>query len=184
MKNNIFRYIKLKNLASLLAFTFLLQTINTAAFSQTEKGLWQVGGSMGFNNYKGSNSLFINPSGGYFFTNHLSAGAGLSFSFSKTDNTKYYGTGIYPYVSYYFGKGKLQPVLSIEAPISYYSFKVNEDYGGLNSSEWNTNFIAGAGVSYFLNENAAIEGILGYNFSGESLYLSFGFEIYLGKRKE
>jgi len=184
MKNNFYRYIKLKNLASMFVFTVMLQTIYTDASSQTEKGLWQVGGSAGFNRDEGGGRMSVTLSNGYFITNHLVAGGGLSFSFSKTDYSKYYGTGFSPYVSYYFGKGKLQPVLSIAAPISYSYFKAGDDYGGTNSSRWDTGFMTGGGVSYFLNDNAAIRGGLGYNFSGKNLYMTFGFQIYLGKRKE
>lgn len=171
-------------LVSLLVIVSLLLTISIEALSQPEKGLWQVGGSVAFNHDKEYNHLSINPAAGYFITNHLVAGTGLSFTFSKTAYSRIYGTGIYPYASYYFGKGKLQPLLSIAVPISYYSYKVEADYGGDNSSGWNTNFMTSAGVSYFLNDHAAIEGALAYNLDGKNFYLSFGFEIYLGKRKE
>lgn len=183
MKNSICRYIKLKNLTALLAIAVMLLTLNTVAFSQTQTEIWQVGGSAGFNRIDGANSMSLGLSGGYFITNHLVAGAGLSLSFIKSDYSKYFGTGFSPYAGYYFGKGKLQPFITIAAPITYYSTKM-EDFEEYNSSEWRTSFMTGAGVSYFLNDNAAIEGVLGYNFASENLYLSFGFEIYLGKRKE
>ena len=111
MKNNYYRYINLKNLASLFVITVMIQTVGNEAFSQTVKGLWQVGGSAGFNRQEGADNISFSLSSGYFITNHLVAGGGLSFSFLKTDYSKSYGTGLYPYVSYYFSRSKLQPML-------------------------------------------------------------------------
>lgn len=177
-KNNYF----LKGLFRIILSAFFMLSFSMVS-AQTSKGLWMVGGNLGFNRYEDYTSFSINPNAGYLFTDHLGAGLGLGFSgyFSEGGSTLF--TGINPFGKYYFGSGKTQPFLSASAGYNYRRYKYDSDYTNWNydSSDWNFSWNVAAGVSYFLNKNAAIEGIIGY--SG-NIYISFGFQIFLGTGKD
>lgn len=63
----------------ILSAFFMLSCSMVSA--QTSKGLWMVGGNLGFNHYEDGTSFNITPNGGYLFTDRI--GAGLSFNFSS-----------------------------------------------------------------------------------------------------
>ena len=139
-----------------------------------------VGGNLGYNNDDNQNTVRIAPNGGYLFTDHIAAGLSLNLSGTFSDWISGYSTAAAPFVRYYFGSGKTQPVLLASAGYRYfyYDYKDYPDYyDTAGVFHWNV----GAGVSHFLNQNAAIEGILGYN---ESFNISFGFQIFLGRQTD
>lgn len=149
--------------------------------AQTSKGLWMVGGNLGFNHYEDGTSFNITPNGGYLFTDHI--GAGLLFNFSSrfSEYSNGYSTALIPYVRYYLGSGKTQPFFMASAGFANYRYKGKGDFSDYNSSSWDFRWNAGVGVSHFLNQNAAIEGIVGYN---GSVTIHFGFQIFLGTEKD
>lgn len=169
----------------LLITIFLIITVAISAQSQTTKGLWIVGGSFSFNHVNKVTSISLAPNGGYLCTDHLAVGTGIGISTGYSNNYNYFSTGLYPFVRYYLGQKQLQPFGSLATGTNYSHFKNDdESYYGNNRKDWVFYLSIGVGVSYFLNENAAIEGQIGYSFSGETTFINFGFQIYLGNRKE
>ena len=168
------------NLKLFLSVLIML-VVSANSFSQTSKGLWMVGGDLGFNNYEGQTSLYLVASGGRLLTNHLGAGVSLDFSSRFSDWADSYGTGLFPYVRYYIGSSRTQPLLLAYAGYGYRYYESKGNFSDFNDSSWDFYWHVGAGVSHFLNKNAAIEGILRYR---ESFSISFGFQIFFGRTKD
>ena len=80
MKN---RYIEIHPKFKIKVFSLLLNSLLLAfpfnSFSQTEKGLWHIGGAISLSRSDGDNNLSVNPSCGYFINDHIVLGTGLSF---------------------------------------------------------------------------------------------------------
>ena len=158
----------------------LIVAHSTLSYSQTSKSLWMTGGNLGFNRYEDQTRLYLSASGGYLLTDHLAVGASLNFSSFFSEWIDNYYTGLFPYVRYYFGSGKTQPVLLASAGYAYNHYNTSSSVEFLDSS-WDFRWNVGAGVSHFINQNAALEGILRYR---ESFSISFGFQIFFGRANE
>jgi hypothetical protein len=182
MKKNkhIYRFASF-NYSKIFISVFVMLAISSLSFAQTSKNLWMAGGNLGFNNVEDRSYFHLYSNGGYFLTDHL--GAGLSFNFSGTfsEYSNGYSTTLIPYVRYYLGSGKTQPLFMASAGPVYYWYKGKGDSAYYGESGWEFHWNVGAGVSHFLNRNAAIEGIVGYN---GSLSIRFGFQIFLGTGKD
>ena len=74
-----------------------------------------------------------------------------------------------------------QPLLLASAGYGYSHYKSNHSSSDFEDSNWNFHWHVGAGVSHFINQNAALEGILRHR---ESFSISFGFQIFLGRAKD
>lgn len=161
----------------LTILAYLILAVSSLSFSQTSKGLWMVGGDFGYNKYEDQNNVRLAPNGGYLITDQLAAGLSLNLSGVLSDWVDGYSAAFTPFVRYYFGSGKTQPLLTASAGHRYfhYSYNNNPDY---EESNWTFHWNVGAGVSHFVNRNAAIQGIVGYN---GDFSISFGFQIFLGK---
>ena len=149
--------------------------------AQTSKSLWMVGGNLGFNRYEDGTSFNITPNGGYLFTDHFSAGLSLNFSGNFSEYGKGFSTTFSPYGRYYFLSGKTQPFILASAGFDYTKYDSDKDFYDYHLSEWNFRWNAAMGVSHFLNKNAAIEGMIGYN---GNVNISFGLQIFLGTEKD
>jgi hypothetical protein len=182
MKKNkhIYRFASF-NYSKIFLSVIVMLAISSLSLAQTTKNHWMVGGNVGFNNYENQSSFHITPNGGYLFTDHLEAGLSFGFAGSFSDYYKSYSTALIPHIRYYLGSGKTQPLFMASAGYSYSQHKSKSDYSNYNYSSWGFNWNVGAGVSHFLNRNAAIEGIVGYN---GSLSIRFGFQIFLGTGKD
>lgn len=173
--------------------------ISVGTHAQFNKGRMLVGGQLSFNytpdpDYKGS-AFSLNPQFGYFVINNFAVGAGLNYSLQKfnyNNSGDYLTTSlqIQPFVRYYF-----KPGIFIHGSYGIGAGKVSET----NTTDYNYSFnlyswTGSAGYAIFLNDNVAIEPMLGYKWntfnqkdsdsksSSSSLYFQVGLQVYLGRR--
>lgn len=158
----------------IILFAFLLFFFSLTS-AQTSKGLWMVGGNLGFSQYEDRSLFNITPSGGYFFSDHFGAGTALHLSGIFSEYGNGFSTLFTPFARYYFGSGKTQPFLAVLAGINY------QRYSRSDASYWEFIWYGAAGVSHFLNENVAIEGMIIYN---GNIDVNFGFRIFLEPGKD
>lgn len=174
----------MKTLAKIIVYILFISTSTTLAFAQTTRGQWMVGGSAYIDpsRYMYMN---INPTAGYMISENFAVGTMLQIGFSNYDRGYSFNNYLVPTVRYYFGKSKTQPFLmagfGIGQSSRFYSDDNYEDrtefsyYGG-----------GALGVSHFINENIALEFMVGYSnspitkFAGT--FVNFGFQIFLNKK--
>ncbi|MCU0355719.1 MAG: porin family protein, partial [Cytophagales bacterium] len=151
----------MKNLFSrtvLVTVCFAFLAVCTQA--QTEKGRFTVGASVANASFSNTTTSFgINPSFGYFLADDLMVGTSLNFNYyafsNEFFNDRSTSVGAGPFVRYYFGSGRLKPLLAAE-------FSYNRQVGEANPVS--SSILAGSGgAAYFINDNVALEGLAGYN---------------------
>jgi hypothetical protein len=191
-------------------FTLLVVLGSMSAFAQFEQGTMLVGGDFGLEfstekskynnqtNTEGKGSSFtLEPQFGYFVIDNLAVGGELGVSLSswkpegsdgKSSSTT---ITIAPFVRYYF-----EPGVFLEGKYAIGSSKFKDDYfGDVEESKYGVSgWSLGAGYAIFLNDNVALEPMLGYQSmtlknktSGEpevkgitsGLFARIGFQIYL-----
>lgn len=153
--------------------------VSAAAFAQTNKGDWMVGGSMTVNTTKNNSDFTLVPSAGYFFVNNFVGGAQATLSFGKTGDTRSSAIGIGPFARYYFGfnNSQFKPLLHADFNVISDRDKTN----GVTTTNTITSFFLGAGAAYFINNNVALEGVAGYNSSKfENNDANGGFRFRIG----
>jgi hypothetical protein len=198
-----------------------LTTFSTVTFAQVEKGSWIVGGAMSFSRVKRSYqiptygaisraiSFSISPDLLYFPIDRLAVGLYVPFTHSATlgldPNSKNTSIALGPSIRYYL---RLSENCFLFPEVSYnYGWYINkgmqydrasqELFYGRSVSTQNS-FKVGGGVTYFLNKNIGIEGVLSYNrseFTSEEIYVfnntrsrsllfNVGFQMYISKNPD
>lgn len=176
----------MKGLKILVLMTVLL--CSQAAFSQTQRGDIQVGGSLGGSyqinaNYKGS---FIKTalSNGFFFTDGfvLRYNLGYGYTHIKYDNSDNFKKNEFTAsigLRHYFKTGVLQPLVGFGI-----GYRLEErdlgTIGGGNpslSSDSSSSLDIELGASYFLSDNIALELIMHPKMDNISFLI--GAQIYL-----
>ncbi|HLF63331.1 MAG TPA: outer membrane beta-barrel protein [Saprospiraceae bacterium] len=150
----------MKHTRILFATGFLL--LGLQAWAQPEKGSMMIGGTAGFNSYSQndntSTTFNFSPQVGFFITDRFEVGAIVALFFFGDDGDNFNILGIGPFLRYYvngsgdarfFGQGQIQ-----------YS---STDLGANFDSQSNFGFGAGFGIDYFLNNNVALEAIMGFS---------------------
>lgn len=140
-----------------------------------------IGGTAGFSSSDGTTEISIAPSLSYFFIDQLAIGATIGFASSSSDDVDVTAIGLGPMVRYYFnGEGKAR--FFAQGMFQWSSVKVG-DFDAVTG----TAFGGGAGVSIFLNDHVAIDGLVGYTSSsaGEgdavgSFGINFGVQAFIG----
>lgn len=160
---------------------FTILAISSLSLAQTTKGLWMVGGNLGYNNYEDGSSFNITPNGGYLITDHIGAGLLFNFSGNFSEYRNSYSSSLIPFGRYYFGSSKTQPFVMASAGYVLYQHKGKGYFSDDAYSSWDFRWNVGAGVSHFLSPYATIEGTIGYN---GSVFINFGFQIFLGTGKD
>jgi hypothetical protein len=192
-------------------FTLLvLACASMSAFAQFEQGTKLVGGNFGlefstskskYNNQTNTNgkstSFSFEPKFGYFVINNLVVGGelGLTLSSWKSDGESGKETStsltIGPFVRYYF-----QPGIFVEGKYAVGTLKAKDDFfGDVEEYKYALSGVSlGAGYAYFLNDNIALEPMIGFQSNarknkttGEAevknissgLFVRVGFQIYL-----
>lgn len=185
------------------------------AVAQIEQGRFLAGGSVGFSvqNYKAvyngqttydskTTAFSLSPRAGYFVTDAIVVGAGLSLSTSSTkycecsDTEKYSSASISfsPFARYY-----LPQRLFGQLELGLGSSKRKWIYDDTDNEESKSKFFVwslGVGYAYFLNNNVAIEPLVSYNATTYTnrddtkdkdkygnIMLQLGFSIYLDFKK-
>lgn len=190
-----------------LMFVSAALFIFIAAEAQIERGRILAGGSLGFNfsNYRDiedgvteseskSTDLWLMPRGGIFITDAILVGAGIGLSFGSTKYDEYKSTyssiSFVPFVRYYlpqkfFAQIEVGPGITTD---NWVFDGEEDDKDSYTFFRWSV----GAGYSYFLNDNVAIEPIISYtstNYTDRNntvqkdkygdLAFQLGFSIYL-----
>lgn len=161
------------------------QTSANVGMTPIQKGNWIVGGSLGSLGYSfegESFSLSLNPRAGYFISDGVALGLGLTGSvYTAPDADAVWGYGVAPFVRYYFPQGSSASG----------RFFAHGDIGIAGSSPGSgATLLLGANVGYahFITESVALEAMAGYNYSkatvsgsekASGLGVSLGFQIYL-----
>jgi outer membrane protein len=139
------------------------------------------------------------PQFGYFVIDNLAVGGNLDLTLSKfksdddngvTSTTTQITIG--PFARYYF-----EPGIFVQGALGVGSAKGKSTIGSVsNESTFGvTNYSLAAGYAYFLNDHVAVEPMVGYLSTiytekdsdpkqkdiNSGLFLSVGFQIYLGK---
>jgi len=178
-----------------------------ASYAQFTQGTIMVGGNAGADfeaqkNKDGNtttvtghtNSVYLMPTAGYFIIDNLAVGAGVSMSASKykssdgTSTSTSRSASLAPFARYYyqrfFGQGSFQ--FGNEKSKTTFDGITNESAS--NISGWSL----AAGYAYLLNQNVAVEPMIGYGSVGHKagdnkdvdsgLFIRIGFQIYLTKQ--
>ena len=153
----------------ILLAVVILVGLSTVANSQTNKGIWLLGGSAGYQSFAGSNIFSISPNIGYFVKNNLAIG-GL---FSVVGGNGSSSSTLNAYIKPYFGSSETNKWFAI---------------GGVGTrSIYNENkfsFAMGAGNATFLNKNVALEISGTYSqisdFDEGAFDIKFGFQVHFG----
>ena len=154
--------------------------------AQTDKGDWMVGGNLALNTAKNNTSVQFTPQAGYFFAKNFVMGGQLSISYSEQGSAHITDLGIGPFARYYFGETKARPFFA--GDMNFISNRVKTGQTSLNATAFG--WFLGAGASFFINDNVAVDGILGYrrikyeNEDGSGgLNLRIGFQVFLSHRQ-
>jgi hypothetical protein len=155
-----------------------------AASAQTEKGDWLVGGLLDLNTAKNSTTFNFSPNAGYFLANNLAIGGNLVFAYDKLGDLKVTTFGIGPFVRYYFTDDKVRPFFA--GDMTFEKRKVEQTVGSFTEDAFS--WFLGGGAAFFINENVAVDGLLGYAHSKVSdedgsggLRLRVGFQVYINR---
>jgi hypothetical protein len=181
----------------ILLSSFLLLCSFSTSTAQTLKGDRMVGGSASFSVSEENTSLSLSPSMSWFVVNNLAIGGTVDYSYGRSsfssDSFSYLtkSNSIYlgPSIRYYFTKeGRL-------GCFSFAGFGVRSGYYNYNGEKENATAFSGGigvGLSYFITEQVALEGLAGYYASDffdddretyRRFALSFGFQIFLPAKK-
>lgn len=158
---------------------FLLSAGAYNANAQTDRGDWMVGGQLSFNTTSGNSSFTLAPSAGYFFGKNFAGGSELTLSFGKFGDAKSSSVGIGPFLRYYFELKEPQFKPFVHTSLGFIS--ETDKFAGQKTTNTARNFFLGAGGAYFINQNVALEALLGYNNSKvENLSAEGGFLFRVG----
>lgn len=153
-------------------------------------------------------SFYMRPGAGYFFTDNLVAGLQLYLSTYEShgarhgnEGNKYssFYTSVGPFARYYFKDiDKFKPLAQISFGIGSDKTKDTYPSTGIGTSESTTTetsdntfeFALAGGASYFITENVAFDGLLGYSidrskdkqnadmgYKSSGIFLEFGISI-------
>jgi hypothetical protein len=171
----------MKKVSSVLIAIFLFSGWLSAQISKDD---WMAGGNLRINTAKNNSQFEFSPSIGYFLMDGLAMGARLSYQMEKLGSNSVSGLGFGPFARYYFGSEKFFPFFEGAFDLSNRKYKT----GTLTTTEQAFSLFGGGGLAIFLNENVALEGMLGYrnsrvkNQSGNGgLNLRIGFQVYLNR---
>jgi hypothetical protein len=154
--------------------------------AQTEKGDWLVGGLLDLNTAKNSTTFEFSPNAGYFVLDNLAIGGNLVFAYDKFGDLKATTFGIGPFARYYFTDSKIRPFFA--GDMTFEKIKFTTTVG--SSTEDAFSWFLGGGAAFFINENVAVDGLIGYAHSKVSdeegtggLRLRVGFQVYINRHQ-
>ena len=167
-------------LNNLFFLTLLTLVLSTSTWAQTvDQGAFMAGGNIFFtsekfeNDDKASTVFSVAPSIGFYVIDDLAVGLNLNFTSISRDGESNSSTSLAPFVRYYV----VNPIF-LEAQ---YGFSLNE--GG------DSFFAAGAGYSWFISQNVAVEPQVFFRstnsdtdgFDRTSFGLSVGIQTFIGR---
>ena len=154
------------------------------ASAQTAKGDWMVGGALSLNTTEGNTSFSFMPNVGHFFGRNFAAGAEMIINTQKIGELRSTSLGVGPFARYYFELKEPQFKPYVHGGFNVSSVRTKAF--GDSETETATGFLLGLGGAYFINQNVAIDGMAGYNYSkvenedGSGGFLfRIGFQVHL-----
>ncbi|CAN5420392.1 hypothetical protein BH10BAC2_BH10BAC2_18550 [soil metagenome] len=167
----------------------------TVAFSQTQKGNVLVGAdlaNLGLNFQEGNTqfSINLNPKAGWFIKDNIVLGAEVILGLNTQKGASSVNYGVGAFGRKYFGAevSNLSRTTKwfVEANAGIYGNNLSGD----NIESTSTNGLGvgfGPGISYFLNQNIALEALAKYNLTvgfgssttNNNIGIGLGFQIYL-----
>ena len=154
----------MKHLFLLALFISAMHGLTTA---QTDNGTILLGGGLSFQTSDGSSVFTASPNVGIFVLNDVAVGA--SFSFFTTKGASSWALG--PFIRLYlFGNDRGKFIVQSGVNV-----------GGAKNSDTDFGFDVGAGYAAFLNENIAIDFLIGYTKTGDIkgiFSIGAGFQIH------
>ena len=169
-----------------LSIAVILVASLTGLKAQTEKGDWLVGGQLQLNTAKNSSTIEFSPDFGFFVIDNLAIGGRLSTNYSKLGDVKVTSLGVGPFARYYFTNEKVRPFFT--GDMEFLNRKVSSP--GSSTTENAFAYLLGGGAAIFINENVALEAVLGYkntkvkNQDGNGgLNIRIGFQVYLNGKQ-
>ncbi len=145
-----------------------------------------IGGLLQLNTASNNTTIEFSPNAGYFLFDNFALGAKLVTSYDELGDLNVTSLGVGPFARYYFGKTNIKPFVA--ADCDFQNQKIKTSVG--SSTENAFNFFLGGGAAFFINENVAVETILGYrhtkvnNEEGNGgLNLKVGFQIYINRHQ-
>jgi hypothetical protein len=174
----------MKNLPRIIIYTLLLSTSCTLSFAQATKGQWMLGGSA----YINPNSYFevsVTPTAAYMISNRFAIGGMLQLSYVNGSDYHFLSSYLIPTVRYYFGKSRTQPfIMAGFGPAN--GTALYKDNSEENYSEFSFYGGAALGLSHLINNNIALEVMVGHSNSNITVFsgtfVNFGFQIFLNKK--
>lgn len=170
-----------------IIFLFLV-ALTTTLNAQIQKGSALLGGTVGINNIseEGSNGTVINvsPNVGFFLSNRFVLGFGLDFKHDTEEEVT--SLALLPFARVYFsGSGMSRFFAQLDVGTEIRDFDELEGAPPLSAG-------LGIGANFFLNDNVAIEALLGYrrvqdfeaDFGVNIIGLNFGVSAFIGGGKE
>lgn len=159
----------------LVLVAFAIVAISTSAFSQVEKGDFNISGSLSYSKYEDIDAMGqFDAKGGYYFTQNVEAGTTLQLLFAGGET----GVGIGPYAAYNFLTQDAKLLPYVGANLLLFSFAdMNINSIGING-----------GTRYFITEAINIDGGISLqkgfgDFDGTLFTARIGIGFILGKVK-
>jgi hypothetical protein len=156
-----------------------------ASMSQTEQGIWMVGGNFTLNTADNATTVALTPTAGYFVINNFAVGGTVSLAFIQVGENKTTRFGVGPLTRFYFGRKNVRPFAHGE--LNFVSNKLKA--ATTTNTETGINYLLAGGLAAFLNQNVALETIAGYSHTklkdsegSGGFELRIGFQVYLHPR--
>jgi hypothetical protein len=167
-----------------IILALVLSGIFISVNAQTDKGDWIVGGRVDLNTADNNTHIGFTPNAATFVAHNFAVGGDLTLDYTKGGSTKITNFGIGPMARYYFTNAMARPLL--QASFGFISTKVSDP--GFSSTNSGFNIFLGGGAAVFINDNVALEILMGYahtkykDFNGSGGFnLGIGFQVYLSK---
>jgi hypothetical protein len=175
-----------KNSFTLLSAMVLFLLCDSTTKAQTSKGDWLIGGLLELNTAKNNTTVEFSPNAGYFLLDNFALGAKLVISYNELGDLNVTSFGMGPFARYYFSEKNIKPFVA--ADFDYQNQKFKTSIG--SSTENAFNFFLGGGVAFFINENVAVETLLGYRHTkvkeeegNGGVNFKVGFQVYLNRHQ-
>jgi opacity protein-like surface antigen len=167
----------------LTVFTFFLMAF-TYVTAQTDKGDWIVGGTLSLNTAENNTSIAVSPNAGFFILDNFLLGGKLSYEYGALGDIKISTISGGPFTRYYFHGTKARPFGEVDLDFESTTLKTSIE----SKTESAIGFFIGGGVALFINDNVALETIMGYkntkveNQQGKGGFnMRIGFQVYINR---
>lgn len=174
----------MKKLRRLLLILFFIIPFACISLAQVSKGQWMVGG---YANISPDRYLSINisPTAGYLISNKIAVGAMFNIDYANSDIAHYISNYLIPTGRYYFGKTRTQLFIMAGFGMAHQT-SVYKDDAHENNSDFSYYGGGALGLSHFVNNNIALEVMVGYSNSPitrfRGIFVNFGLQIILNKK--